>query len=130
MTAKPPLMLSLRGVCAGGGVIHAPGVPGAPPLREIPIDEVPAETCAPSDRGEPTRMGKSGLTPGYRIHLNRKWLPEPRRRQQPAKPAPLLWDVVVRAGQAVGARVTVNPRASSCRMWLRALLALSMRSAW
>src|SRR6266508_455255 len=57
-------------VGAGRGVIHALGVPGAPPLREIPIDEVPAETCAPSDRGEPTRMGESGLTPGYRIRPN------------------------------------------------------------
>src|SRR6266511_1546530 len=42
MTAKPPLMLSPRGVAAAGGVIHAPGEPGAPPLRKIPIDEVPA----------------------------------------------------------------------------------------
>ena len=30
--------------------------------------------------------------------LNRKWLPEPGRRQQPAKPAAVLRDVVVRVG--------------------------------
>jgi hypothetical protein len=27
-TVKPPLMMSLRSVCAGGGAIHALGVPG------------------------------------------------------------------------------------------------------
>src|SRR6266508_4347018 len=27
-TVKPPLRVSVRGDCAGGGVIHAPGVPG------------------------------------------------------------------------------------------------------
>jgi PPOX class probable F420-dependent enzyme len=32
-------------------------------------------------------------------------------------------------GYAAGARVTVNPRASSWRMWLRAFLSLSMRLA-
>jgi hypothetical protein len=33
-------------------------------------------------------------------------------------------------GQAARARVTVNPRAASWRMWLRAFLAVSMRLAW
>jgi hypothetical protein len=33
--AKPPLMLSLQSLGAGGGVIHALGVLGDNPLREI-----------------------------------------------------------------------------------------------
>jgi hypothetical protein len=33
-TQKPPLMVRRRGKRAGGGVSHALGVPGAPPLRE------------------------------------------------------------------------------------------------
>src|SRR6266498_5689628 len=46
MTVKPPLMLSLRGVCPGGRVIHALGVPGAPPLIAIRVDEMTAQKCA------------------------------------------------------------------------------------
>jgi hypothetical protein len=33
-TLKPPLMVRRRGKRAGGGVTHALGVPGAPPLRK------------------------------------------------------------------------------------------------
>src|SRR6266568_9232801 len=59
MTAKPLLRVSVRGVGAGGGVIHAPGVPGAPPLREIRIDEVTCGDHPIGGSGASTRMGNA-----------------------------------------------------------------------
>ena len=48
ITAKPLLIVSLQGVGAGGGVSHALGMPGAPPLREGAADEVTAMIVPPA----------------------------------------------------------------------------------
>src|SRR6266545_4374413 len=63
MTANPPQMVSLRGKGAGSGVIHAPGVPGAPPLREISIDEVTCADGSISSAVRATRMGNTDSAP-------------------------------------------------------------------
>jgi hypothetical protein len=60
---KPPLRVSVRGVGAAGGVIHAPGVPGAPPLRETLIDEVTCADGSISGAVRATRMGNAGSAP-------------------------------------------------------------------
>src|SRR6266508_2611243 len=52
-----PAVSSGRGVCAGGGVIHALGVPGAPPLRETSAAEVTCSDERIVGGGEPTHMG-------------------------------------------------------------------------
>jgi hypothetical protein len=52
-TVKPPLRVSVRAVGAAGGVIHAPGVPGAPPLRDILIDEVTCKNERASESESP-----------------------------------------------------------------------------
>src|SRR6266508_6625289 len=82
-TVKPPLRVSVRGDCAGGGVIHAPGVPGGTTigkhldqqerargagrwLRHIgPVAPPPAETpgvviCPPMVAGERRKHGEQG----------------------------------------------------------------------
>src|SRR6266536_3826945 len=59
-TAKPPLRVSLHGEGAGGGVAHAPGVPGATPLREIHMDELICGDGSTGGWGAAMRMGNAG----------------------------------------------------------------------
>src|SRR6266702_5089764 len=81
---KPPLRVSVRGKGAGGGVIHAPGVPGAPPLREILIDEMTGENLRTGSRGSPRawetppggqRPGGAGRDLGVMVRPGRNDLP-------------------------------------------------------
>src|SRR6266545_8296703 len=52
----------------------------------------------------------ASMTVLNRKWLNRKWLPEQGRRQQPAKPAPALRDVVVRVGSGCGGEGDGEPQ--------------------
>src|SRR6266545_5127218 len=69
-TVKPPLRTRRRGKRSAGGVSHALGVPGAPPLRKT---RTPQVTCADerdAGGGASTRIGNSA-TSGHGDHGDR-----------------------------------------------------------
>src|SRR6266487_2931474 len=66
-TAKPPLTSRRQRPGAAGGVSHALGVPGAPPLREICPAEVTSEDAHIDARAWGTQMGNVDRTTAVRI---------------------------------------------------------------
>src|SRR6266511_2421706 len=107
---KPPLRIRVRGKGAGGGVIHAPGVPGAPPLREIRIDQVTCADGSITSGMKATRMGNARQEVGQW----REWWDWPQRSRGEGRGhgrhdgTILWWRYVAMAGPAVSCRVALS----------------------
>src|SRR6266536_5399421 len=65
-------MARRQGEGAGGGVAHAPGLPGATPLREIPSPELTCGDGSIRSGGKATRMGNAAEQ-GMRVLPAGKW---------------------------------------------------------
>src|SRR6266545_8007313 len=77
-TVKPPFTMRRRGKRAGGGVTHALGVPGAPPLRETRHDQgISAGGALPigPDQAHGQRRERLGLPVCERPELLRLYAP-------------------------------------------------------